>query len=94
MHTHEFYSMSQSFLIIGASSDIALEPDRIFWNWDTDYSSAHETRIEVNRSSEQGAHLIHGDALDKDAVQSAVDKAKEAGDGHDYWALLIWLAHL
>ena len=25
MHTHEFYSMSQSFLIIGASSDIALE---------------------------------------------------------------------
>ena len=30
---------------------------------------------------DQGAHLIHGDALDAESVQSAVDKAKEAGEG-------------
>ena len=72
MHTHEFYSMSQSFLIIGASSDIALELGQNL------LELGHKITLlsrDTNRGQslvEQGAHCIHGDALDKDAVQSAV----------------------
>jgi NAD(P)-dependent dehydrogenase (short-subunit alcohol dehydrogenase family) len=81
MHTHEFHIMSKSFLIIGASSDIALELGQNLLELGHNITLLARDTNRVQSLVEQGAHLIHGDALDKDAVQSAVDKAKEAGDG-------------
>ena len=73
--------MSQSFLIIGASSDIALELGQNLLELGHNITLLARDTNRVQSLVEQGAHLIHCDALDKDAVQSAVDKAKEAGDG-------------
>jgi len=81
MGNHEFYGMSQSFLIIGASSDIALVLGQNLLDIGHNITLLARDADRVQPLVEQGAHLIHGDALDKDAVQSAVDKAKEAGDG-------------
>ena len=73
--------MSQSFLIIGASSDIALELGQNLLDMGHNITLLARDTERVQALVEQGAHLIHGDALDKEAVQSSVDKAKEAGDG-------------
>ena len=81
MHNHELCNMSQSFLIIGASSDIALELGQKLLDMGHNITLLARDTERVQALVEQGAHLIHGDALDKEAVQSAVDKAKETGDG-------------
>ena len=73
--------MGQSFLIIGASSDIALELGQNLLELGHNITLLARDTNRVQSLVEQEANLIHGDANDKNAVQSAVDKAKEAGDG-------------
>ena len=71
--------MGQSFLIIGASSDIALELGQRLLDKGNSLTLLARDLDRVQPLVDQGAHLIHGDALDAESVQSAVDKAKEAG---------------
>ncbi|MDA8610282.1 SDR family oxidoreductase [Euryarchaeota archaeon] len=73
--------MGQSFLIIGASSDIALELGQSLLDKGHTLTLLARDVDRVQPLVDQGAHLIHGDALDAESVQSAVDKAKEAGEG-------------
>tara|TARA_B100001093_G_scaffold189183_1_gene181738 strand:- start:2094 stop:2849 length:756 start_codon:yes stop_codon:yes gene_type:complete len=84
-----FFTMAHSYLIVGGSSDIALELGKNL------LANGHKLTLlarDVQRTQhlvEQGATLIEGDALDKEAVQQAVDAAKESGDG-----ALSGVAHL
>ena len=81
--------MSKSFLIVGASSDIALElGQRLLSKGHSVTLLARDTH-RVQPLVDQGAQLIQGDALDKEVVQSAVDAAKENGEGS-----LAGVAHL
>jgi NAD(P)-dependent dehydrogenase (short-subunit alcohol dehydrogenase family) len=73
--------MGLSFLIIGASSDIALELGQTLLDKGHTITLLARDFERVQPLVDQGALLIHGDALDKETVQSAVDKAKEAGEG-------------
>jgi NAD(P)-dependent dehydrogenase (short-subunit alcohol dehydrogenase family) len=80
--------MSNSFLLVGGSSDIALRlGERLLED------GHHVTLLarDVTRTqalADAGAHVVEGDALDEAAVQSAVDHANGLGEG------LTGLAHL
>lgn len=81
--------MSKSFLIVGASSDIALELGQRLLSKGHSVTLLARDAHRVQPLVDQGAQLIQGDALDKDVVQSAVDAAKENGEGS-----LAGVAHL
>lgn len=73
--------MSQSHLIIGASSDIALElGSKLLENGHSITLLARDSD-RVKGLVTQGAHFIQGDALDKECIQQAVDLANENGGG-------------
>ena len=77
----EFKNMTNSYLIVGGSSDIALElGSKLLAKGHTITLLARDTE-RVQGLVSKGAHLISGDALDKDAVQQAVDLANENGGG-------------
>ena len=81
MRTRRIRNMSKSFLIVGASSDIALElGSNLLEKGHTVTLLARDTG-RVEHLVSQGAHLIQGDALDKDSVLKAVELANENGDG-------------
>ena len=81
--------MSKSFLIVGASSDIALELGQRLLSKGHSVTLLARDAHRVQPLVDQGAQLIQGDALDKEVVQSAVDAAKENGEGS-----LAGVAHL
>lgn len=81
--------MTQSYLIVGGSSDIALKlgEDLLAQGYALTLLARDVSR--TNELASKGAIVVEGDALDKEAVQKAVDTAKEAGDG-----TLSGVAHL
>ena len=82
-------NMVESYLIVGGSSDIALElGSKLLGNGHSVTLLARDAE-RVQGLVSQGAHLVQGDALDKECVQQAVDLAKENGDGS-----LSGVAHL
>ena len=73
--------MTQSYLIVGASSDIALElGSKLIENGHAITLLARDAQ-RVEPLVSLGAHFIQGDALDKDSVQKAVELANENGGG-------------
>jgi NAD(P)-dependent dehydrogenase (short-subunit alcohol dehydrogenase family) len=80
--------MSKSFLLVGGSSDIGLELANLLLN------DGHQITVlarDVERTTSlagRGATIVQGDALDEEAVQSAVEQAMQLGDG------LAGVAHL
>ena len=81
--------MVESYLIVGGSSDIALElGSKLLGKGHSITLLARDTE-RVQGLVSQGAHLVQGDALDKECVQQAVDLAKENGEGS-----LSGVAHL
>jgi NAD(P)-dependent dehydrogenase (short-subunit alcohol dehydrogenase family) len=80
--------MSKSFLLVGGSSDIGLQLAHLLLD------EGHEITVlarDVERTSSlagRGATIVQGDALDEEAVQSAVEQAMLRGDG------LAGVAHL
>jgi NAD(P)-dependent dehydrogenase (short-subunit alcohol dehydrogenase family) len=73
--------MTASYLIVGASSDIALLLGQHLI--DSGYSVTLLARDHARCAGleQQGAHVIQGDALDTEAVGHAVQTAKDNGDG-------------
>ena len=80
--------MSKSFLLVGGSSDIGLQLAHLLLD------EGHEITVlarDVERTASlagRGATIVQGDALDEEAVQSAVEQAMLHGDG------LAGVAHL
>lgn len=73
--------MSQSYLIVGASSDIALELGSKLIEKGHVITLLARDAERVEPLVSQGAHFIQGDALDKEAVLKAVELANENGNG-------------
>lgn len=81
MHISKTHFMVQSYLVVGGSSDIALELGSKLLEKGHSVTLLARDAERVKDLVSQGAHLIQGDALDKDCVQQAVDLAKENGEG-------------
>ena len=73
--------MTQSYLIVGASSDIALELGSSLLEKGHTVTLFARDAERVETLVSQGAHFIQGDALDKEALLEAVETAKENGNG-------------
>ena len=81
MRIWEVGTMSQSYLIVGASSDIALELGSKLIEKGHLITLLARDAERVEPLVSQGAHFIQGDALDKEAVLKAVELANENGNG-------------
>ena len=73
--------MVQSFLLVGASSDIALNLGQKLLDRGTILTLLARDAERVQPLVDQGATLVQGDALDRECVQRAVDIAKDNGEG-------------
>jgi NAD(P)-dependent dehydrogenase (short-subunit alcohol dehydrogenase family) len=73
--------MGQSFLLVGASSDIALNLGQKLLDRGTILTLLARDAERVQPLVDQGATLVQGDALDRECVQRAVDIAKDNGEG-------------
>ena len=73
--------MVQSFLLVGASSDIALNLGQKLLDRGTILTLLARDAERVQQLVDQGATLVQGDALDRECVQRAVDIAKDNGEG-------------
>ena len=73
--------MVQSFLLVGASSDIALVLGRMLLDKGHAVTLLARDAERVTSLTSQGANLVQGDALDQECVLRAVEVAKEAGEG-------------
>ena len=73
--------MVQSFLLVGASSDIALVLGQMLLDKGNAVTLLARDAERVTSLTSQGANLVQGDALDQECVLRAVDVAKEAGEG-------------
>ena len=81
--------MVQSYLIVGGSSDIALVLGSKILDKGHSLTLLARDGERVQELVSRGAHLVQGDALDKECVQQAVELAKENGEGS-----LSGVAHL
>ena len=81
--------MSKSFLLIGGSSDIARHLATMLLADGHSVTLLARDADRVAGLVEQGAEFVQGDALDEEAVQSAVAHAAEHGEGG-----LAGMAHL
>lgn len=81
--------MSKSFLLIGGSSDIARHLGTMLLADGHSVTLLARDADRVAGLVEQGAEFVQGDALDEEAVQSAVAHAAEHGEGG-----LAGMAHL
>jgi NAD(P)-dependent dehydrogenase (short-subunit alcohol dehydrogenase family) len=73
--------MVQSYLIVGASSDIALQLASQLLDKGHSLTLLARDSQRVEHLVHLGANHIHGDALDKESVQRAVETANENGGG-------------
>ena len=73
--------MAKSFLLVGASSDIALNLGQKLLDRGTILTLLARDAERVQPLVDQGATLVQGDALDRECVQRAVDIAKDNGEG-------------
>ena len=73
--------MVQSFLLVGASSDIALNLGQKMLDRGAILTLLARDAERVQPLVDQGATLVQGDALDRECVQRAVDIAKDNGEG-------------
>lgn len=73
--------MVQSFLLVGASSDIALNLGQKLLDRGAILTLLARDAERVQPLVDQGATLVQGDALDRECVQRAVDIAKDNGEG-------------
>lgn len=73
--------MSASYLIVGASSDIALLLGQRLIDDGHSVTLLARDFARCTSLEQQGAHVIQGDALDSEAVVQAVQTAKDNGDG-------------
>ena len=73
--------MVQSFLLVGASSDIALNLGQKLLDRGVILTLLARDAERVQQLVDQGATLVQGDALDRECVQRAVDIAKDNGEG-------------
>ena len=89
MHISKSPSMVQSYLIVGGSSDIALVLGSKILDKGHSLTLLARDGERVQELVSRGAHLVQGDALDKECVQQAVELAKENGEGS-----LSGVAHL
>lgn len=81
--------MSKSFLLVGGSSDIARHLATMLLADGHSVTLLARDADRVAGLVEQGAEFVQGDALDEEAVQSAVAHAAEHGEGG-----LAGMAHL
>ena len=81
--------MSKSFLLVGGSSDIARHLATMLLADGHSVTLLARDAERVANLVEQGAEFVQGDALDEEAVQSAVAHAAERGEGG-----LAGMAHL
>ena len=81
--------MSKSFLLVGGSSDIARHLATMLLVDGHSVTLLARDADRVTGLVEQGAEFVQGDALDEEAVQSAVAHAAEHGEGG-----LAGVAHL
>ena len=81
--------MSKSFLLVGGSSDIARHLATMLLADGHSVTLIARDADRVAGLVEQGAEFVQGDALDEEAVQSAVAHAAEHGEGG-----LAGMAHL
>lgn len=73
--------MVESYLIVGASSDIALQLASQLLDKGHSLTLLARDSQRVEHLVHQGASHIHGDALDKESIQKAVETANENGGG-------------
>lgn len=81
--------MSKSFLLIGGSSDIALQVTAQLLAHGHTVTILARDQTRVAHLQEQGVHILLGDALDEEAVSRAVLEASARGDEG-----LVGVAHL
>ena len=72
--------MSKSFLLVGGSSDIARHLATMLLADGHSVTLLARDADRVANLVEQGAEFVQGDALDEEAVQSAVAHAAGRGD--------------
>lgn len=73
--------MAESYLIVGASSDIALQLASQLLDKGHSLTLLARDSQRVEHLVDLGASHIHGDALDKESVQKAVETANKNGGG-------------
>ena len=73
--------MTASYLIVGASSDIALLLGQHLIDDGHSVTLLARDHTRCATLEQQGAHVIQGDALDSEAVGLAVQTAKDNGEG-------------
>ena len=73
--------MSNSYLIIGGSSDIAIQTIHKLLVDGNHVTILARDMSRVSQLAEQGVTVIEGDALDQDALNSAIQAATDSGAG-------------
>ena len=73
--------MPKSYLIVGASSDIAIVTAKNLLNGGHNVTLLARDISRLEELSEIGADVVEGDALDQQAVLSAIESALQSGDG-------------
>ena len=73
--------MSNSYLIIGGSSDIAIQTIHKLLVDGNHVTILARDMSRVSQLAEQGVTVVEGDALDQDALNSAIQAATDSGAG-------------
>ena len=73
--------MPKSYLIVGGSSDIAIVTAKNLLNGGHNVTLLARDISRLEELSEIGADVVEGDALDQQAVLSAIESALQSGDG-------------